>query len=241
MMPDRTLARCAAVAVILLSAQPTHASADPAPDAAVVREAERRMDVIDKNETLVKELAAMGAMDQLVRERWLELHKTADAPTRAALVEVWDRRIKPIDAANARRMRELMAGRSEWFRISEVGEPAALAAYLIVQHADLRLQKAALALMEPLLASGEANKSNYATMFDRVAIQEGRPQRYATQGTDCDGDRYVTPRELEDPANLDARRAAMGLEPMAEHLKIMNRLYGRCEVPPVMRNRAKAK
>jgi hypothetical protein len=240
-MPMRLLALWAASAAVLAAPLAAGAAPNPAPDAAVVREAERRMDLIDKNQALASELAGMGAVDQLVRNRWLELRKTADEPTRAALKDVWDRRIRPIDEAHVRRLKTLLAARDSWFRQSEVGPQAALAAFLIVQHSDdIGLQKTALASMEPLLAPGEMDKGNYALLWDRIAVTDGRPQRYATQGTDCDGDRYVTPRDLEDPAGLDARRAAMGLEPMSQYLTRLNEGYGRCEVPPVMRNRAKA-
>lgn len=239
-MPTRPFARWAAIAV-LAAAPLAHAAPLPSPDAAVVREAERRMDAIEKNQALAAELAGMGAIDTFVRNRWLELRKTADEPTRAALEEVWDRRIRPIDEAHVARLRTLLAARESWFSLSEVGPQAATAAFLIVQHSgDIGFQKQVLASMAPLLAADEVDKGDYALLWDRVAVTEGRPQRYATQGTDCDGDRYVTPRDLEDPAGLDARRAGMGLPPMGEYLAQQNQMYGRCEVPPVMRNRRKA-
>ncbi|HYD05463.1 MAG TPA: DUF6624 domain-containing protein, partial [Reyranella sp.] len=77
----------------------------------------------------------------------------------------------------------------------------------------------------------------YAMLYDRIATTEGRPQRYGTQGTDCADGRYVTPRDVEDPENLDARRSAIGLQPMAQYLEQQNRLYGRCTPPPVASKR----
>ena len=196
-MPNSSQRTWAALVFAACAAQPNLASADLAPTApgsAVVREAERRMDVIEKNRALIEELVGMGAMDQLLRDRWLDLRKDANEATRTALLDVWNRRIQPIDEAHVRRIKELLAARSEWFRLSEVGRQAELAAFVIVQHADdLALQKAALVKMELLLASGDIEKSEYAMLWDRVAIQEGRPQLYATQGTDCDGGQVRRP------------------------------------------------
>jgi hypothetical protein len=225
-MPTTVLLLWAATFAVL--AIPFAAAAALAPDVAVVGEAERRVDLIEKNQALVEELVGMDALDQLYRNRWLELRRSADESTREALQVVWDRRIRPVDEAHVERVKTLLAAHESWFRMSEVGPRAATAAFTIVQHSgDLGLQKQVLASMEPLLAANEVDKGDYALLWDRVAVAEGRPQRYATQASDCDGDRYVTPRDLEDPAGLDARRAAMGLEPMAEHFALMQKMYGR--------------
>jgi hypothetical protein len=240
-MPNSRPRTWAALVAVAFAAQPIIASAAPepgAPNTAVVREAEQQVEFIEKNRTLIEELTGMGATDQMARNRWVDLYKDADAPTRMALTQVWSRHIAPIDAAHEARIRQLLAARSEWFRISEVGRDAAKAAFLIVQHAgDLGLQKAALAKMEPLLASDDINKSDYALLWDRVAIREGRPQRYGTQGTACDNGKFVVPRDVEDPAGLDARRAAVGLPPMSVYLDVLNKTYGRCEAPPAARDR----
>lgn len=84
--------------------------------------------------------------------------------------------------------------------------------------------------MKPLLALGQA-PSGYANLYDRVAEQEGRPQRYATQRARCVDGRHATPDNVEDLAGLEARRAALGLQPMADDLKGLDALYGRCDPP----------
>jgi hypothetical protein len=53
-------------------------------------------------------------------------------------------------------------------------------------------------------------------MYDRLAVSEGRPQRYGTQMVCRDG--RWTVDTLEDPANVDARRQEMGFRwTMAEY------------------------
>jgi hypothetical protein len=88
--------------------------------------------------------------------------------------------INPIDDANVAALLEIMPEEG-WFSISEVGEQASAAAFHIVQHSDLDLQKRVLPRIEPLVASGEIAGDDYASMFDRIAVSENRPQRYGTQ------------------------------------------------------------
>lgn len=71
-----------------------------------------------------------------------------------------------------------------------------------------------LGLMTPMVAAREVLKVNYAYLLDRVALHEGRPQRYGTQ-IDCSGpDGGPGPiGSLEDSINVDALRANIGVTP----------------------------
>ncbi|ADU13611.1 DUF6624 domain-containing protein [Asticcacaulis excentricus] len=107
---------------------------------------------------------------------------------------------------------------SGWFRISVYGPNADKNAWLLVQHADhdVAFQKQVLSLLEPLIPLKETLPSNYAYLYDRVAIAEKRAQRYGTQGR-CIGDKKWKAFEVENPDQLDARRASVGLMPQAEY------------------------
>jgi hypothetical protein len=75
-----------------------------------------------------------------------------------------------------------------------------------------------LARMEPLAKAGEVRGSDYALLYDRTALADGRPQRYGSQ-LGCDGGKLGFLR-MEDPAGVDARRKAVGLtETLAEYAK----------------------
>lgn len=52
---------------------------------------------------------------------------------------------------------------------------------------------------------------------------DGRPQRYGTQFTQVAGD--LAPSPIEDPDDLDERRAAVGLPPFAEYEARMRDSY----------------
>ena len=100
-----------------------------------------------------------------------------------------------------------------------VGEDGALAAFLLVQHADRdpQFQKKCLPLLEAAVRVGEASASNLAYLTDRVLIAEGKPQRYGTQFQTVGG--KSAPFPIEDAENVDARRNAVGLGPLAEYAK----------------------
>ncbi len=86
-----------------------------------------------------------------------------------------------INERHVQRLEEII-DRYGWPTIPLVGEEASSAAFIIVQHADrdLVFQKKILTLIEPLAAQGEIRPANYAYLYDRIAIAEDRPQRYAT-------------------------------------------------------------
>lgn len=63
----------------------------------------------------------------------------------------------------------------------------------------------------------DADPRNLAYLTDRCRVAAGQPQVYGTQ-YDSDGfDGNLRPHLIEDPERLDARRAAVGLEPHAEY------------------------
>jgi len=104
-----------------------------------------------------------------------------------------------------------------WPKYSEVGEKAANAAWLLVQHADHdpAFQLQVLRLMEPLLASKEVSPGDYAYLYDRIMLKLTGKQRYATQFWCKDG--KMQPRPLEQLDKVDELRAAMGLGPLDEY------------------------
>jgi hypothetical protein len=58
---------------------------------------------------------------------------------------------------------------------------------------------------------------------DRVCVNRGRGQLYGTQFTQEDG-KHI-PRTIEDEANIDARRAEVGMGPLSEQIELMYQKY----------------
>ncbi len=131
-------------------------------------------------------------------------------------------RFKQIDKENTEDLKKLLNIYS-WFVISKFGEEADNNAWIIVQHADEQpdFQKQVLVVLEKLYKDNETSGRNYAYLFDRVAASFSDPkqrklQRYGTQGS-CVGPGKWEPIPMEDPAQVDQRRADVGLSTMAEY------------------------
>jgi hypothetical protein len=73
-------------------------------------------------------------------------------------------------------------------------------------------------------AADEVCPRHLAYLDDRIRVREGLPQRYGTQlQKRADG---WEPLPVEDPEALDARRQAVGLEPITEYLDGARRTLG---------------
>jgi hypothetical protein len=107
-----------------------------------------------------------------------------------------------------------------------VGDEGAHTAWLLAQHADRDrvFQQRCLALLERAVADGEASPSDLAYLTDRVLLARGEPQLYGTQLTARDW--RLVPCRLRDPATVDERRAALGLETLKDYLRRSMELSG---------------
>jgi uncharacterized protein DUF6624 len=174
-------------------------------------------------EPLVQELLERYARDQDVRKVFVQPKWTEGLTP--AVANNWTlaagTRVEAIDCGNTAWLKTQLA-RIGWFTISKYGAEADTAAWHLVQHADREpaFQREALVMLQAL-PPGQTSGKRLGTLVDRVARAGGGLQRYGTQGQCKDG--QWTPFESEDPSNLDQRRAALGMEPIAEHMKVLSR------------------
>jgi hypothetical protein len=173
------------------------------------------------NKGLQMQLQKMVDVDQDARNKLIAAMKDP----KAVPVDLI-RQMEAIDRYNTGQMREIVKTYG-WPTSKLVGRSGASNAWLLVQHADLspKFQRECLDLMTPLLSQGEVDKRNFALLTDRVLLAEGKKQIYGSQFTRTASGAWE-PRPIEDPANVDKRRAEMGLEPLAEYKKIIEQVYG---------------
>lgn len=137
---------------------------------------------------------------------------------RAANAVIWSE-LGAADADNTAFLKSIMPT-DGWFTISQYGEPFIRGAWLIVQHSpDLAFQRRVLQLMEPLVVRKEAYGDDYALLYDRVAVDEGRAQTYGSQAY-CSKGKWVL-RPIADEAHVDARRREVGLGPLVDYEKLL--------------------
>jgi hypothetical protein len=179
----------------------------------------------DPNKPAVKEPALRDELlkrveqDQAIRNELIS--HGVKSPDKTILA-----RMQAIDAANTERMKAIVK-RYGWPGPELVGVDGSEAAFLLVQHADLAFQKEMLPLVEKAYRSGGLSGQSYALLLDRVRVGEGKPQVYGTQAKRFEEWNGQEPalQPIEDEANVDKRRAEVGLPPLAEYREMLKRMY----------------
>lgn len=160
-------------------------------------------------------LTRMADLEQAAREALygLDFESLDMAGRPAALNAAWAL-VEGIDRRNQAALKGMLPADDGWFGRTTWGEDAARAAWLITVHAvnDRRLMAEAARRMGPLVADAQVLPAWYASVVDRLAVLEGRPQRFGTQPV-CRAGAWVI-GEVEDPVGLDGRRSELGLQAM---------------------------
>ncbi len=180
--------------------------------------------------------ARNALLEEMRSKSAVELTKSKDMPS--ALMA----RVEEVDRRNVAWLKKIVR-KVGWPGKTMVGQDGSNAAWLLVQHADKdpQFQKRCLALMQPMLDSGEISKVDFAYLTDRVLVADKRPQRYGTQ---IDMNKSaMKPFPMEDPPNVDKRRKSVGLMPMAKYMELVKDMYiGKKDTPTpkpgVITNRA---
>lgn len=173
-------------------------------------------------------LREAAARDQQVRMQLLEMNRRVNGGEySAALVDslvAAGAEMERIDRENMRLVASLLRD----------GLPEGLAAesydavWLIIDHAPLKEQKRYLPLLREAAGRGVISAYKLATLEDRVAMYEERPQRYGTQSyqTNVGGETVIYVWPVEHPEQLDSLREAIGTCPMAEYVRLLEETSG---------------
>jgi hypothetical protein len=162
---------------------------------------------------------AATSLDEGLRKALLDLARR-DAEMRRQLAsegrlfDGYHPDMEAIHAGNAATLDRLMG--MTWPGRSKAGADGAEAAWLVVQHAIglPEFQRRCLALVTEAALQGEAERAQAAMLLDRIWWFEGRGQVYGTQ-LDWDETGELSPVPIMDPDGVEARREAVGLEPLA--------------------------
>jgi heme-degrading monooxygenase HmoA len=197
----------AVFALLLIYAQQVWIPADP-----------KTACVDAQNKDLCAQVLAIRDRDQIARYKWI-----ADRNNEALIAEV-----ASADKQNLTEIDSIIA-KHGWPGKSLVGSKAQGAAWTVIQHADLATQKKYIDLMKRAADSGDLDRGLLALTIDRIRVGEGKPQVYGTQFHDVNGEQV--PYAIEDAANVDARRAKVGLNPLAEYTTQLRQMYAKPKAP----------
>jgi hypothetical protein len=167
------------------------------------------------NKPLVAILDSIYSEDQKYRQQIDAIEKKYGWNSKE-MQELW-KTIDTKDAANLLKVQSIL-DKHGWLGADSVGKQGSTTLFLVIQHADQVTQEKYLPMMREAVKNGKAQSSNLALLEDRVALAQGKLQVYGSQiGQNPVTQTYfVLP--LEDPDNVDKRRAKVGLVPMSEYL-----------------------
>ena len=171
------------------------------------------------------QLLARVARDQAIRDTSVVQMRETGTNTPALI-----RSEQAVDSANLAWLKPQLE-RAGFPTMAQVGRDGVFAAALLVQHADddPSFQAAVLPQIEAAFKAGVVSGEWVALLTDRVAKAQGRPQRYGTQATMTGGRLVIDP--IADSAQVDARRAAMGLPPLADYKRMLDSVYAPPQAP----------
>jgi len=141
-----------------------------------------------------------------------------------------DQEVRSADRFDAAKMMETDArtGRDVRAIFQEVGVPtrstvgpeAARQFVIMVQHQPPELRRAVLPKLRENVDRGEADPGDFAMMFDRAQVDDGKMQRYGANFA-CQPDGTLGPSPIDDAEHVDVRRAELGLLPMRLYARLL--------------------
>lgn len=114
-----------------------------------------------------------------------------------------------------------------------LSDKANKAIWFVIVHSDIDFQEKYLPLIESKANEGIVDKTEYATLYDKMMKNKGLPQRYGTQVNmdilivgDVEESKTFSLWPVEDMEHLDSLRASVGLQPIDEYLEIVRESIG---------------
>ncbi|MFH1686618.1 MAG: DUF6624 domain-containing protein [bacterium] len=180
---------------------------------------EFRLDLaaVNRRESMREALEGMLATDQggrLALDSLEQIYEW-DSPE---IQDAWSRQHEA-DSLNQQRL-DSIVDLHGWPQASEVGSEAAMAAFLIVQHSNLGCMQKYLPAIRRQFNLGEIPGQHLALLEDRVLMLQDLPQIYGSQIVFDEATGEMRPHEIAAPQAVDSLRAVMGMQPLAEYLKL---------------------
>ncbi|REG96468.1 DUF6624 domain-containing protein [Flavobacterium aquicola] len=178
---------------------------------------QKKLDILEAHydKPLQKELLAIYAEDQDIRGEFMKIYKDKGPGNKS--FDSINNLMRYKDSINLLKVIKILDEKG-WVGKDIVGSQANQTLFLVIQHADLKYQQKYMPMMREAVKKGNANGASLALMEDRVSLREGRKQIYGSQiGRDNETKIFYV-SSLEDPDNVDERRAKIGLPPMADYV-----------------------
>ena len=170
------------------------------------------------NLSLKRELEAMLESDQGARRAIGPIQQRYGL--KSTQLDSLYRQMELCDAQNVARVTAIVA-QYGWPGTHLVGRNGSMAAFLVIQHADLVKIQEYLPLIRKEAEAGVLAKRQLALMEDRVLVYQDKPQLYGSQvrTNAVTGKAEFYP--IQDEARVDERRASVGMEPLVYYAALV--------------------
>jgi len=140
-----------------------------------------------------------------------------------AMNEGYHPRMEKLHNANAAALEEIM-DEVGYPGLSMVGKAGSNACWLIIQHAigQPAFMKKSLVFLREATSAKESDPNLLAYLSDRIAVLEGRLQKYGTQ-FDWDEHGEMSPSPLDNVSLVNLRRQKLGLNSVEEQTDLMRK------------------
>lgn len=160
---------------------------------------------------------------QIIALKRKDFELRSDLIKRGELFNGYNKEMEALHHRNAREL-EAIIDKIGYPTSEKVGEEASEAAWMIIQHSIGRpnfMRKGARLLAEAV-EDNMADPKHLAYLTDRIAVYEGKPQRYGTQ-FDWDENGQMSPRSFDNLEQVNERRKKVGLNTLDEQIAIMRK------------------
>ena len=180
---------------------------------------EARQERIEKDydHELIARLQAIHERDQKPRHDFLFAYQTKAVDLIDSLV----REMQRADSINLIEIQDIL--QTHGFPSKAIVGTNNSVIWLVIQHSDVECQKAYYPMLRDAAEKGELRWDDIALLEDRIAMHEGRPQKYGSQAVEnAEGELVIY--SLLNKDSVDYWRAEVGMPPLAEYAKQMNAL-----------------
>lgn len=160
-----------------------------------------------RNLPLAQELATLLQQDQATRQKTGML-------TAAEAKQFFHQ-----DSVHLVRLRQIVA-RHGWPGRDEIGQSGNEALFLLLLHSDnAAVLTEFLPVVRHAVQQGQTEAKSLAYLEDRLAMRQGKRQRYGTQFQQSEQTQLLETYPVENPAQVDVRRYAVGLPPLVVYVR----------------------
>ncbi|MEO6406933.1 MAG: DUF6624 domain-containing protein [Ferruginibacter sp.] len=169
--------------------------------------------------SVFKQLLSIDELDQRYRNQ-IDYIETKYGKTSAEINTLY-KNMNDADSINLILV-EAIIEKYGWLGYNQIGSQANTTLFMVIQHSDLKTWRKYLPIMQAAVKNGKAKTTQLVLLQDRLDLHEGRKQNYGSQIIwSLDRNKYLI-LPLNDPDNVDKRRAEMGLSTLAEYLSHWN-------------------